>query len=139
MSPGSRVPYRRIPTIQLVLLYVEENTVVVDDACTINDIRITLATFCKLSALDQVFTLLFNCLFQKLSEKSQTEAVDSLLKSIYDSDVLTEQIRARSVTEHIEVATAKDKVVEISIMLNLFQLYLCENIRKSKIKKNKIK
>lgn len=56
-------------------------------------------------------------MFQRVSGKTEAEAVDGLLRSIYDTDVVTDQIRSKSVADHIEVATPKDKVTNKCICI----------------------
>lgn len=50
-------------------------------------------------------------MLQKLGKVPKEEAVESLLKSIYDTDVVSEQLCNRSVAEHVEEATPRDKVL----------------------------
>ncbi|XP_069461547.1 glucokinase regulatory protein isoform X2 [Ambystoma mexicanum] len=48
---------------------------------------------------------------QRLSGQSQARCSDTLLRSIYGTEVLSEEIREAEVAKHVEIASAKEQVV----------------------------
>ena len=50
-------------------------------------------------------------ILQKFGECSQQDAVDALLKCIYDTDCVTSAIRDSNVSQHISVASHKQQVL----------------------------